>query len=206
MKRLSKIFILVVIIGISILKTQAAIETIKDEPYFKVRYERPHIPTNISSAYASSQHLNTYHNHLQNNKQRIAQEIKAKQAKIAENEKRKQIALKILQEDRRENIRFKVADCKVPVKITMNNNPISNIIDISNGGIGLRSNVLKVNDEIPIKISYKGTVASTTLKVINNNNNRVGGMFIKTDKINEDKLLHIATLLEQDNNMLITRF
>ena len=88
----------------------------------------------------------------------------------------------------------------------MNDQPMKNIIDISNGGLGLKSQVLKVNDEIPIKVSYKGTEVSTTLKIVNNNNGRVGGKFVKNNNINEGKLLHIAALLEQDNEMLITRF
>ena len=200
------LIVLVLLFGMTSYKTQAAIETIKDEPYFKVRYERPHLPANVGTSYATSQHLNTYHNHLQTNKQRIAQEEKAQQAKLAAIEKRKQIAQNILKEDRRESIRFRIADCKTPVKIAINNLNMNNVIDISNGGIGLRSKVLKVNDEIPVKISYKGTEAQTTLKIVNNSNGRVGGKFVKTNSLNEGKLLHIATLLEQDNKMLITRF
>ena len=206
MKNSTVAIIFIILIGVVFDQAQAAIETIKDEPYFKIRYERPHLPANVGSAYATSQHLNTYHSHLQTNKQRIVQEHKAQQAKLATIEKRKQIAQKLLQDDRRESIRFRTADCKTPVKITMNNQPMKNIIDISNGGLGLKSQVLKVNDEIPIKVSYKGTEVSTTLKIVNNNNGRVGGKFVKNNNINEGKLLHIAAMLEQDNEILITRF
>lgn len=187
-------------------KVPAAVETIKDEPYFKVRYERPHMPASVMSKEAAAKHLNTYNRYIAVNKQRIAVQQRQLRTKLAQDLQRRKVAESLLKNDRRESARFRIADISQNVKITINNAAAKDVIDFSNCGMGLKNGNLNINDEIPVKISYAGTEADTTLKIVAKNNGRLGGKFINFDEENESRLVYITSLLEQEHDKLITKF
>lgn len=184
---------------------KAAIDTVKEPSYFQVRYETPKIPSSISSKDAAQKNLAIYNQHIQKNKLRQIEEQKIIEAKIKREQARKELVANLLKDDRREYLRFNPNNCTKKPVLTSTNKKLDNIIDISRGGLGLKSNVLKVNDEIPVKITYAGTVANVTLKILSSNNGRVGGKFINTDSKTEEKLIYISSVLEAENHLLPTK-
>lgn len=199
------LIVLICILISSACKTFAAIETIKDKPYFKVRYERVHVPAEISSKQSAAKNLAIYKNHIAANKRMMAQADRNLRTKLAQDLQKRKIAQGMLKDDRRESMRF-ICSARKGLGITINNKPIQNIIDISNGGIGFRMNNVKKDNEFPVKISYAGTSVEAKLKIVADNNGRLGGKFTGLNEENESKLVYITSLLETENKTAITRF
>lgn len=108
--------------------------------------------------------------------------------------------------DKRQYLRFKTAEIKIPVNIETQNNSFK-LIDISRGGVALsHSKSLKVNDIVPIRIKYKDVDITTNIKILAATDKRASGKFINEDKSISNRLLYLSVLLESDNKMLATRF
>lgn len=186
-------------------KTFAAIETIKDKPYFKVRYERVHMPVEISSKQSAAKNLAIYKSHIAANKKKMVQADRNLRTKLAQDLQKRKIAQGMLKDDRRESMRF-ICSARKGLGVTLNNKQVKDIIDISNGGIGFRMNNVKKDNEFPVKISYAGASVEAKLKIVADNNGRLGGKFTGLNEENESKLVYITSLLETENKTAITRF
>ncbi len=187
----------------------------KNQPYFRVTYEIPKMPREVYSKAAATKNLNIYKQHLQKNKQLMAQVQKQKREQENFAKQHNEITVNLLKEDRRESLRFKPSNCPKPITITLlpTQQTISKgikaltytPIDISRGGVSIYSKVLKVNDEIPIHIKYGNNNIKTTLKITSNNNGRVGGKFISNDEDTSNQLLYLSSILESDSGILKTK-
>jgi len=183
------------------------------QPYFRVKYEIPRIPEGVASKDAAAKNLALYKQHLLKNKRIIAE----KQRQLKDRElfanQHNEITVNLLKDDRREYIRFKPSDCPKLLTVTIfpnsTNGKISGLTikpkDISRGGLGFTSNVIKVNDELPVKIKYGNTEINTTLKVVSSANGRVGGKFVKLNEKTSNQLIYLSSVLESDNGLLKTK-
>jgi len=199
------ILIILIFIFLTSCKTFAAIETIKDKPYFKVRYERVHMPAEISSKQATAKNLAVYKKHIAANKRKMVQADRNLRTKLTQDLQKRKISQEILKDDRRESIRHKCST-RSGLGVTLNNKPLKDIIDISNGGIGFKMSNIKKDDEFPVKISYAGTSVNAKIKIVADNNGRLGGKFTGLNEENESKLVYITSLMETENKTAITRF
>ena len=188
-----------------------ASETNKSQPYFRVTYEIPKMPAEIASKEAAEKNLQLYKQHLQKNKRLMAENALQEKRKESLAKLHNEITLNILKEDRREHIRFTPSNCPRPITVTLYPQTSGKDLfkyktaDISRGGMGLYSNTLNVNDEVPVLIKYQNTEIKTTLKVLSNNNGRVGGKFINMDEKTNNKLIYLSSILEADNRILKTK-
>lgn len=108
--------------------------------------------------------------------------------------------------DKRQYLRFKTAELKIPVNIETKDNSVK-LINISRGGVALsHPNTLKVNDIVPIRLKYKDVDITTHIKILAATDKSASGKFINEDKTISDRLLYLSVLLESDNKMLATRF
>lgn len=184
-----------------------------NQPYFRVRYEIPKMPKEVYSKEAAAKNLSIYKQHLQKNKNLMAEKTRQAQAREAFVKNHNEITVNLLKDDRREYMRFNSAKLSQPIVVTLfptgNTGTGSGVkfstVDISRAGIGGYSKILKVNDEVPVKIRYGKTEIKTNLKIVSSNNGRVGGKFIKVDDITNDKLLYLSSVLESDSGLLKTK-
>lgn len=108
--------------------------------------------------------------------------------------------------ERRQYVRFKISEIASPV-VMQNDNETFELIDISRGGVAIKTNNknLKEGSIMPVNIKYKDANIKTNIKVLSMKDSRVNAKFINEDKSTEDKLLYLSVLLESDNNMLKTK-
>lgn len=210
---LKKKFCISLILGFFILSygVPASNAVPNNQPYFRVKYQIPKMPTEVSSKAAAAKNLQIYKQYLQKNKLIMAEKERQNQARAAFVKNHNEITVSLLKDDRRENMRFNCAKLGKPVVVTMfpaagtSKGVKLSVIDISRGGVGGYSKVLKVNDEVPVKIQYGNTVVKTDLKIVASKNGRVGGKFVNTDAKNDDKLVYLSSLLEFDSGILKTK-
>lgn len=211
MKKLTLFIVLILITAPLLIGKSFAVQ--EPLPYFRVTYEIPKMPEGVYSKESAAKNLALYKQHLQKN-QRIMTE---NQLKIKQQEafakQHNEITANLLKDDRREFMRFKPSNCPKRLVVTVfpllsvGQNSGYNITpkDISRGGIGMYSKVLKVDDEVPVQIKYGSTEIKTTLKIVSSNNGRVGGKFVNIDEETDNKLVYLSSILESDNGMLKTK-
>ena len=108
--------------------------------------------------------------------------------------------------DKRQFMRFNVAETSKPVLMEQTNNGISKLIDISRGGIAFKhNNSIKTGDIIPVHIKYGTLDIQADVKVVSANSTRAGAEFINLDKTIANQLLYLNIMLESDNHLLKTK-
>ena len=104
-------------------------------------------------------------------------------------------------------MRFNVKEITKPISMERTNNGVSQLIDISRGGIAVKhNNDLKVGDILPVHIQYKDLNINANVKVVSATSNRAGAEFTNLDKSVANQLLYLKIMLEADNEMLATKF
>lgn len=108
--------------------------------------------------------------------------------------------------DKRQYMRFKIAEIASPVIMSSNNESFK-LLDISRGGVAIQhnNNELQVGNIVPVHLKYKDVDINTNIEIVSTKDSRVSAKFINNNKTTEDKLLYLSVLLESDNNMLKTR-
>ena len=105
--------------------------------------------------------------------------------------------------DKRQYMRFNVSENTNPVLMENQNNGVSNLLDISRGGIAISHNgSLKVGDVIPVHLKYGDLDINANAKVVSATSSRAGAEFINIDKALANQLLYLNIMLESKNNML----
>ena len=104
--------------------------------------------------------------------------------------------------DKRQYMRFNVAQNQIPVSLEQKAGA-SSLIDISRGGIALvHEGNLKVGDVIPVHIVYGDLDINADAKIVSATTTRAGAEFINIDKSLANQLLYLNILLEGKYNKL----
>ena len=103
--------------------------------------------------------------------------------------------------DKRQYMRFNVADTKNPVALEKSSK-IDGLLDVSRGGIAVsHHNDLKVGDVVPVHLTYGDLDIKTNVKIVTATTSRAGAMFVDLDKATANKLLYLNILLEDSMNL-----
>lgn len=103
--------------------------------------------------------------------------------------------------DKRQYMRFNVADTKNPVALEKSNK-IDGLLDVSRGGIAVsHHNDLKVGDVVPVHLTYGDLDIKTNVKIVTATTSRAGAMFVDLDQATANKLLYLNILLEDSMNL-----
>lgn len=103
--------------------------------------------------------------------------------------------------DKRQYMRFNVADTKNPVALEKSNK-IDGLLDVSRGGIAVsHHNDLKVGDIVPVHLTYGDLDIKTNVKIVTATTSRAGAMFVDLDQATANKLLYLNILLEDSMNL-----
>ena len=103
--------------------------------------------------------------------------------------------------DKRQYMRFNVADTKNPVALEKSSK-IDGLLDVSRGGIAVsHHNDLKVGDVVPVHLTYGDLDIKTNVKIITATTSRAGAMFVDLDQATANKLLYLNILLEDSMNL-----
>ena len=98
-------------------------------------------------------------------------------------------------------MRFDADTAPTPIELH-DNAQISDLIDISRGGIAVRhANNLRVGDVVPVQISCGDLNIDANVKVVTASQNRAGAEFINLDRATANKLLYVNILLEEANGV-----
>ncbi len=104
--------------------------------------------------------------------------------------------------DKRQYMRFNIADNPNPVLMERSNN-VSQLLDVSRGGIAVRHNgTLKVGDVIPVHLTYGDLDIQAQAKVVSATTSRAGAEFVNIDKALANQLLYLNMLLETQYNKM----
>lgn len=103
--------------------------------------------------------------------------------------------------DKRQYMRFNVADTKNPVALEKSSK-IDGLLDVSRGGIAVsHHNDLKVGDVVPVHLTYGDLDIKTKVKIVTATTSRAGAMFVDLDQATANKLLYLNILLEDSMNL-----
>ena len=103
--------------------------------------------------------------------------------------------------DKRQYMRFNVADTKNPVALEKSSK-IDGLLDVSRGGIAVsHHNDLKVGDVVPVHLTYGDLDIKTNVKIVTATTSRAGAMFVDLDQATANKLLYLNILLEYSMNL-----
>ena len=103
--------------------------------------------------------------------------------------------------DKRQYMRFNVADTKNPVALEKSSK-IDGLLDVSRGGIAVsHHNDLKVGDVVPVHLTYGDLDIKTNVKIVTATTSRAGAMFVDLDQATANKLLYLNILLEDSMNL-----
>ena len=103
--------------------------------------------------------------------------------------------------DKRQYMRFDADTAPTPIELH-DNAQVSDLIDISRGGIAVKhTNNLKVGDVVPVEISCGDLNINADVKVVTASQNRAGAEFINLDRATANKLLYVNILLEEANGV-----
>jgi hypothetical protein len=81
------------------------------------------------------------------------------------------------------------------------NNGINALLDISRGGIAVKTDNLQVGDVVPVHIVYGDIDIQADVKIVSKQNDRAGAQFINLDKATANQLLYLSLLLEETPNI-----
>ncbi len=99
--------------------------------------------------------------------------------------------------DKRQHMRFSANESETPINLA-DNGQISQILDISRGGMAVAHNHnLKVGDVVPVKIQYGNLNINTDVKIVSATDNRAGTEFINLDQATANKILYMNIMLKE---------
>ena len=103
--------------------------------------------------------------------------------------------------DKRQYMRFNVFDNNQPIMMENSNNGINALLDISRGGIAVKTDNLQVGDVVPVHIVYGDIDIKADVKIVSKQNDRAGAQFVNLDKATANQLLYLSLLLEETPNI-----
>lgn len=108
--------------------------------------------------------------------------------------------------EKRNYIRYEIKDLKKPVVIDKTGTDIQSLINISRGGVAIKTKTpTSIGQIIPIKLVYEDIAIDTVAQVVFTQGNIAGAQFINRDKQTENNLLYLSIRLDADNGHLVTK-
>lgn len=108
--------------------------------------------------------------------------------------------------EKRNYIRYGIKDLKKPVVIDKTGTDIQSLINISRGGVAIKTKTpTSIGQIIPIKLVYEDIAINTVAQVVFTQGNIAGAQFINSDKQTENNLLYLSIRLDADNGHLVTK-
>lgn len=108
--------------------------------------------------------------------------------------------------EKRNYIRYDIKDLKKPVVIDKTGTDIQSLINISRGGVAIKTKTpTSIGQIIPIKLVYEDIAIGTVAQVVFTQGNIAGAQFINSDKQTENNLLYLSIRLDADNGHLVTK-
>lgn len=108
--------------------------------------------------------------------------------------------------EKRNYIRYGIKDLKKPVVIDKTGTDIQSLINISRGGVAIKTKTpTSIGQIIPIKLVYEDIAIDTVAQVVFTQGNITGAQFINSDKQTENNLLYLSIRLDADNGHLVTK-
>ncbi len=108
--------------------------------------------------------------------------------------------------EKRNYIRYEVKDLKNPVVLDRTGTDIQRLINISRGGVAVKTSTpLAIGQIVPIKLVYEDIAINTEAQVVFTQGNLAGAEFINSDKQTENNLLYLSIRLDADNGNLVTK-
>ena len=108
--------------------------------------------------------------------------------------------------EKRNYIRYEIKDLKKPVVIDKTGTDIQSLINISRGGVAIKTKTpTSIGQIIPIKLVYEDIAIDTVAQVVFTQGNIAGAQFINSDKQTENNLLYLSIRLDADNGHLVTK-
>lgn len=108
--------------------------------------------------------------------------------------------------EKRNYIRYEVKDLKNPVVLNRTGTDIQRLINISRGGVAVKTSTpLAIGQIVPIKLVYEDIAINTEARVVFTQGNLAGAEFINSDKQTENNLLYLSIRLDADNGNLVTK-
>ena len=108
--------------------------------------------------------------------------------------------------EKRNYIRYEIKDLKKSVVIDKTGTDIQSLINISRGGVAIKTKTpTSIGQIIPIKLVYEDIAIDTVAQVVFTQGNIAGAQFINRDKQTENNLLYLSIRLDADNGHLVTK-
>lgn len=108
--------------------------------------------------------------------------------------------------EKRNYIRYDIKDLKKPVVIDKTGTDIQSLINISRGGVAIKTKTpTSIGQIIPIKLVYEDIAIDTVAQVVFTQGNIAGAKFVNIDKQAENNLLYLSIRLDADNGHLVTK-
>ena len=101
-------------------------------------------------------------------------------------------------------MRFNVATNNKPILMENTNNGINALLDISRGGIAIRTdNSLKVGDVVPVHITYGDININADVQIVSQADNRAGAQFVNLDEATANQLLYLSLILDDSSELTL---
>ncbi len=108
--------------------------------------------------------------------------------------------------EKRSYIRYEVKDLKNPVVLDRTGTDIQRLLNISRGGVAIKTNSpMSIGQIIPIKLVYDDIAIDTEAQIVFTQGNIAGAQFINEDKQTANNLLYLSIRLDADNGHLVTK-
>lgn len=108
--------------------------------------------------------------------------------------------------EKRNYIRYDIKDLKKPVVIDKIGTDIQSLINISRGGVAIKTKTpTSIGQIIPIKLVYEDIAIDTVAQIVFSDGDIAGAKFVNIDKQTENNLLYLSIRLDADNGHLVTK-
>lgn len=108
--------------------------------------------------------------------------------------------------EKRNYIRYGIKDLKKPVVIDKTDTDIQSLINISRGGVAIKTKTqTSIGQIIPIKLVYEDIAINTEAQIVFTDGDIAGAKFVNIDKQTENNLLYLSIRLDADNGHLVTK-
>ena len=105
--------------------------------------------------------------------------------------------------DKRQYMRFNVNGSEFPILLEKTNNGVTNLLDVSRGGVALaHDGSLKVGDIVPLHMMYADMDVHAQVKVVSATTSRAGAEFVNIDKGTANQLLYLNIVVDNWHNEL----
>lgn len=108
--------------------------------------------------------------------------------------------------EKRNYIRYGIKDLKKPVVIDKTGTDIQSLINISRGGVAIKTKTpTSIGQIIPIKLVYEDIAINTEAQIVFTDGDIAGAKFVNINKQTENNLLYLSIRLDADNGHLVTK-